>query len=65
MSHVDLDAASYLALAANQASSADELDGVTKGSFHSDARQNSMGLFTQLHVLLLTPTATAHSTHQT
>lgn len=44
----------YLPFATHKSGGADQLDGVAQRRFHPDARQDSVSLFTHLHILLLT-----------
>lgn len=44
----------YLPFATHKSGGADQLDGVTQRRLHPDARQDSVSLFTHLHILLLT-----------
>lgn len=48
------DKPAYLPFAAHKSGGADQLDGVTQRRLHPDARQDSVSLFTHLHILLLT-----------
>lgn len=45
----------YLAFATHKSSSDDQLDRVAKWCLHADASQDSVSLFAQLNILLLTP----------